>query len=77
MPIAASANPLPQPEKCSRVSSVKRSVKNSLNLCFLCSDLVSCPDPPNAPREKGSGQKGRTSVSPRSKSCGANQIAEA
>ena len=40
-------------------------------------NLVSFPDPPNAPREKGSGQKGRTSVSPRSKSCGTNQIAEA
>ena len=40
-------------------------------------EQVSCPDPPNALREKGSGQKGRTSVSPRSKSCGANQIAEA
>ena len=32
---------------------------------FVCLSVVSCPDPPNAPREKGSGQKGRTSVSQR------------
>ena len=52
------------------------ALKLKLSVEWASSELVLYPDSPTEEIERGSGQKGCTSLSPRTKSCRANHIEE-